>query len=209
MLKRLNGSTLIISVAALLAVASSARADTYTYKYVGYQFSTWFDSGCPPECNVTGEMTFANPIPSNLSWPTSLFSVDPPLSFSFTDGLNTYTSANANFEDLYGLAPCNSIPCVSTGPYQNIEYWGFALVDTAGLELVSLAVLRSNGLILGHDLVVINSPFGLNAQAASDSPGMWSGPFQNQSPTPEPVTLFLVSTGLIGVLGVSRRKGRT
>src|SRR5271166_6516962 len=122
----------IYLMGSLLVIACSSKpavANTFTYQYIGFPFSVWYDSGCPPECSLTGSMTFAQPLPSNLPWTTPLLSVDTLLAFSFTDGVNTYTQSNSTFKQLYGSVVCGSTPCVSTGPGGAIVYWSFALLN--------------------------------------------------------------------------------
>ena len=191
-------------VTLLLSIASPvcASADTFTYNYTGFSFSVWFNSQCPPECNLTGSITFAQPLPSNLPWATPLLGVDVPLSYSFTDGVNTYTSANSTFELLYGSAACGSVPCVGTGPAENMTYWSFALVNTAGLQMISQAypVCNIYGCgTAGYDSIIINTLYGANVQAGSDAPGSWSGPIETIQ-TPEPTGLVLFGIAVVGVV---------
>jgi hypothetical protein len=207
----LTGRLTQLSLLALsLAIGSPipASADTFTYTYVGIPFGVWFDSECPPQCNLTGSMTFAQPLPSNLPWATRLLTVDPPLSYSFSDGLNTYTSANSSFESLYPGYP--SVPLVGTGSSENIIFWSFALVNSSGLQLITQAypVCGIYGCgTSGFDSVIINTPYGTGLQAGASGPGTWSGPVENKSPTPEPSSLFLFGAGLVAVtgLGLSRK----
>ena len=95
--RRLTGRLAQLCLFALpLAICSplSASPTTYTYTCTGFPFSVWSDSGCPPQCNLTGSITFAQPLPSNLTFATLLLKVDPPQSYSFSDGLNTYWLAS-------------------------------------------------------------------------------------------------------------------
>lgn len=127
-------------------------------------------------------MTFAQPLPSNLPWTTPLLSVDTLLSFSFTDGVNTYTQSNSTFKQLYGSVVCGSTPCVSTGPDGAIVYWSLALLNNAGVQMLSegypVAGVYGNS-IAGQDSILINTPYGINLQAGSSAPGAWTGPFES------------------------------
>ena len=168
-------------------------------------FSVWYDSQCPPECQLTGSMAFAQPLPSNLPWATSLLGVDVPLSYSFTDGVNTFSSANSSFELLYGSAPCGAVPCVGTGVAENITFWSFAIVNTAGLQLITQAYPVCNVYGCGSEGgdSIPNTLYGVNVQAGSDAPGNWRGPVES----PEPSSLLLFGTILVGVLrrGIHRK----
>ncbi len=192
-------------IGSLLVIVGSTKpvmANTFTYLYTGFPFSVWFNSGCPPECSLTGSMTFAQPLPSNLPWTTPLLSVDTLLAYSFTDGLNSYTQSNSTFKELYGSTPCDSIPCVATGPGGAITYWSIALLNSAGLQLLSQGYPAQNG-EAGYDSIIINSQYGTNIQAGSSFYGAWTGPIVN---TPEPPSLFPLVMVLLAA--AKRVKGR-
>ena len=190
-----------------LCSPSLANAGTFTYNFTSGPFYTWFDSGCPPQCDLTGSMTFSQALMSNLPWDTSLLGADTVLSYSFTDGLNTFTQANSSFEDMYGISACGNTPCVATGSGGEITLWSIALVNTGGFQMTIEAVPVEGiyGLgVSGSSGVYINTPYGVYLQAGSDSPGSWSGPVENPSPVPEPSTLLL---GLALLLAsIARRK---
>ena len=190
---------------AVLAPVSIAQADTITYSYSGAPFSVWFNSGCPPQCDVTGSITFSESLPANLPWATSL--PIQPLSYSFTDGLNLFSDTNSTFKDAYGDAPCGSTACVGTGANGSIAYWSFAFMNTNGLELV-ITGLPVGGGLSGHDSTTINTAFGLNTQAGSSAPGAWSGPVSNPTaPVPEPSTLLLTCLGV--TIAIFLRRSQT
>lgn len=200
---RKAGVTLVrlFVICSLLTVglARSAVADTYTYSYTGLPFGVWFDSGCPPECSVTGSIPFASPLPANLPWATPLLTVDPPISYSFTDGLNTFTQGNSSFNDQFGSAFDGSTPYIATGNSGSITSW--SLVFSSGnLELI----LATNP---GSDRILISCcSAGVNIQAGSDGPGSWSGPTVNPSPVPEPSSFGMLTTLLACAIGITSRR---
>src|SRR5713226_8768865 len=74
-----------------------------TYTYTGDPF-TYFTGSmppqCPPLCRVTGSFTVVAALPVNLS---SNQQYSPsPISFSFTDGVNTYSPSNSYFIFFFG-----------------------------------------------------------------------------------------------------------
>jgi len=168
----------------------------------------WFNSSCPPECGVTGSITLSNVLPSNLLWATPLLSVDTPLSYSFTDGLNTFTETNSTFSDQFGAAAGGSTPYIATGAGGDITAWSIALSSgNLELRLEALPVVNIYGPgLTGSDSTLISCcSAGVNIQAGSSGPGTWSGPIVNPSPpptpAPEPPTLLLLLTGAASLLG--------
>lgn len=200
------------SVSVLLVVLAlwgpGARADTYKYTYTGVSFSVWFDSGCPPECGLTGWIDLSEPLPDNLPWQTPVLSVDAILGYSFTDGLNTYDSANSSFTLIdSGLATCNSDPCVATNASGGIVSWYFAILNNDGVQLLSEAEYYCGMYgcnTTGHDSIIVNTPYGFELQASASAPGMWSGP--NTVVTPEPMSLLMLGPGALCIVGKFRRR---
>jgi hypothetical protein len=173
----------VISVSFLLLLCfmlpGSVRADTFTYTYTGDLFTQFSLSGqCPSECKITGSFT----VPTRLTGGMSLQSVSP-VSFVFSDGNNNITSGD---EDPTALQFR-----IATNRRGNIDGWYIVLED------------------LSHDLEMqtLNAPaFDLNVRdltaAAGEyqaenmnSPGTWS-----PSAVPEPSSLMLFVTGLLGLL---------
>ena len=179
---------------AMLGIDASAYADTFTYNYTGAPFSVWFNSSCPPQCNgVTGSITFAAPLPANLPWATSLLTVDAPISYSFSDGLNTFNQLNSAFQDQFASAFGGSTPEIATDASGNITSWSIALSE-GNLELILATTPASD-----RTLIKCCSA-GVNIQAGSSAPGTWSGAIVTPSPVPEPATLLLLGTGIVTLL---------
>lgn len=168
-----------------LAFLPPLHADTFTYQYTGFPFSIWYDTECPPECSITGAITFTKPLPSNLPYASFFLSLDSVVSYSFTDGVNAFTNANSSFEDIFVQGVGNS-PYVATDPGGAITAWGIAITNTNGVEIVLQGYPAGNG----FDKSLVNT---YSKGAFSSAPGHWSGPTDN--PVPEPSTLLLVAFG--------------
>ena len=173
-----------------LACAPSATADEITYTYTGNQFTSFGGSAtCPTECNITGSFTLSAPIPSNFSG----FFV--PDSFSFTDGLVTFTKANAT-SFAFGFI---------TDSLGDLTAWNLNFIDPS----ISMFVGTGTSAICPMNCTVTDGSFApsgpnpINYAQVVDDPGKWSSAI---TATPEPSTFVLLGTGILGLAGMARRK---
>ena len=115
--KHLRSQTLYLwlGVCVLLFAEASNAWGTATYSFVSSQFTTFYNTSCPPTCNITGTFTLAQPLQPNLMQNLGGSGSFTPLSFSFTDGVTTFTNLN----------PGESGFNVDTDSHGNIIYWGF------------------------------------------------------------------------------------
>jgi hypothetical protein len=181
---------------ALLALAAafsapSARADTFTYTYTGNDFTGFSTQGGETQQfngadSVTGTLVFAAPLTADMS----LTSVTP-LSFSFTDQVQTFTSSE----------PLSYTLEVGTDGSGQIDNWNIYLQTGAGTTLSPYNILISNP--TAGDIVHYDEVSGVqDDEAVSPNPGSWSV-------TPEPSSLALLSTGLLGAACLARRSPKT
>jgi hypothetical protein len=170
-------SRLAATVSTILLAASTlaAHADT-TYTYTGNPF-TLITPGSPYTTSnfVSGSFMVATPLGDNLN------DVDiTPVSFSFSDGvLSTVDNLS-----LAGFS-------IATDASGDIAAWivVFNFVSDASINFSSIS---------GDIDQAENGSIG-----ASFQPGTWTE--TTNSPVPEPESLMLVGTGLLGVFGVVRR----
>ena len=123
-----------------------------TYSITGNPFTTFTGSAaCPPDCNITGSFTLAQPLAPNLSLATIT-----PVSFRFSVGpyvldQNSATTAAFNY--------------VSTDASGNIIGWYIALSNA------SLSINTSNVNESAADAFQVSSPQG--SASNSNSPATW------------------------------------
>jgi len=153
-----------------------AHADAI-YNYTGQNFTT-VSGSYATSMSVTGSFTLASPLAPNLS-----FDIITPVAFSFSDGVQTFTNSNT-------LAPVFE---VSTDASGHIDLWEVLLFNS---PTASLQTLNTPDGQIGDT--------GIHGLGAGDSfvAGKWSGP---AAAVPEPSSLQLLATGVLGLLGPLRK----
>jgi len=195
-----------------LGIVTSAKA-AVIYAYTGDTFDSIFDDN-PPQ----GAYSNTDFVSVTFTVPELLINLGPsptpitPTSFSISDGRNTFTSAapppRLNFE-------------VITDERAAIAFWqifasnkpfGFSESNlTLGEQWLNIATF--NGIGANDDAGAIsertavfdglcettNLDLGQTMHIVSPNPGVWTV-------VPIPPALYLFGTGLLGLMGVARRK---
>jgi hypothetical protein len=199
--------SLTFCIAVALAVCFSftiwwpclAVADT-TYTYTGMPF-TEFNVGVPQpgtdsctngvgECQLSGFFTVASPVPFNNGFP--VFDLTP-LSFSFTDGVNTITQSTANAFNF----------SIAVGPSGSIQEWDIIMSAGQQSGFGGGNLFLSIGHFFGEGFDIDSTDTTNVGGATSHVAGTWIT--SSPEATPEPSTLFLLGTGLLGLAEVIRR----
>jgi len=180
----------------LLSFATVAQASTI-YTYTGSAFVTF--QGVPPAgvTHISGSFTLAAPLPANMAFTNLYTSGLTPLSISFTDGLNIFTSPDINLDFSVG-----------TDASGNITTWEINLGHNIGG--LSMLTQKVTSFFTGDDSRQENIP-GVNNlwYAGTVHAGTWGAPTStggDPAAVPEPASLALVVSGLIGSAVASRRK---
>ncbi len=176
----------------MLAVAPSASADT-VYTYTGSPFTSFVGGyACPPVCRVTGSFTLPLALPANFG-----FAQIVPSSYAFTDGLNSWNNTNSTSTPLLGSF------AIATNSLGLIAIWDIRLVT--GFNHGTILSIENTQAFIGDESNFCSGGVGCVPTDFAKTPlsGSWSAP----APVPEPTTLLLLVTGLLGLgTKVLRRK---
>ncbi len=175
-------ASLLASAAIVLSTAASAHAETIA---PGIGLSL---------VNGTTNYTFLQTLPGT---------------FVAADGLNSVTVAYASVPGLLDSFTVADV-CLTLGPLAPCKGYTLAISDSnaAGISLgagLSLAAQADTTLTTNLATIKIDGSLGLGAETLNFAlPSTPSSP--GASPVPEPGTLGLMATGLVGAAGAIRRK---
>ena len=174
------------------------------YTYTGNSFTTVSGPYTTSDF-VSGSVTLSSALGSNFASALGpgFSNTVTVVSFSFTDGVKTYTP----------LSPLNYIYFYFlTDPSGNIENWIVGLTDKNGQEAIDS--INEPTFTIDQGSLIDVPPydfFGISRTSGSwtsvDSPPIPDpNPDPTPSPVPEPSTLALLGTGVLGMVGAMRRR---
>jgi hypothetical protein len=190
----------------LMALLPAARADIFTYSYVGKPFTGFFAESCPPTCGITGSFTTSQPLPANTpnganeGYGEEVF----PDSFSFTNGNLTITNSTPGFEP--GLGEPDGAAFIIGSTNGVITTWLFGLVvlypqPADPQSLADLLAYNNNSGNSYDSTEVCPLTGGLCTANAYNHAvlGTWSVTVEQapSAPVPEPTSLILLSTMIV------------
>jgi len=183
---------LCVTALLVLGVASSARADAL-YIYTGTGFTNFDNPTMLPTgvLALNGSVTLPTALGDNFSGFVT------PAAFSFSDGATTITQANLSlpYDSFYFVTN-------SSGAIVNWDVELCAVGPTCAIPVDYVESINTSGSTDDYSLYIdAGGTYGFAYNLSS--PGAWVGPTVT---TPEPSALILLGTGLIGLIGVRRRK---
>jgi hypothetical protein len=178
--------------AGFLCIAASPVWASAIYIYTGSNFDTFNNtSGNPPShdatMNVTVTLEYAGPLLPNLSEQVVI-----PDTFSISDGINSIDNTNWT----------GGLFRVGTDSSGNINSWFIWTTASPGSGISwYIETINSSSISLVWDFGRISTNAWADTASISDAPGTWSV-------VPIPPALWLFGSGLLGLIGVARRKAR-
>jgi len=183
----------------LIVSSSTVTAAIVNYQYTGNTYTEIFLLGEPYESTmrVTGTFTVASPLEGHSGEFT-------PLSWSFNDGVHTLTSAEHFLSNARMTTDSEGMP----------TSWGISVLDLNPpyddrdiLNTISTGS-RSTGTGVDQARLLICIEFEgvcgfepIGSGLSEDVPGSWE-----VSAIPIPAAVWLFGSGLIGLVGMARRK---
>jgi hypothetical protein len=185
-----------------ITVAQTHAAELYIYTYTGNNFTTFSSpSAYDQTMNVT--MTFVFESPQDFG-----SNMDSLISFGISDGINTLTQNNASL-----LTPYSYIHAFNDGVVDSWRIRAESHPDIISNGEIGISIASQHFSLMTSDTVrflecesvggcYISDP-GNERGYVSNDPGLWV-----YDTVPVPPAVWLFGSGLIGLIGVVRRKVR-
>jgi len=183
----------------------SALADTiYSYQGNPFEIVGYTGCGCGPglpfttDDFVSGSFTVSTPLRANRP-----FSSIEPIAFSFSNGVDTLTSNDSFFNFIF------EVGTDSTGA---ITRW-YIVMETAGIPPGYYGISTANTVFGGNPYIAdsgltpttpVISPYDVFGDNGND-PGTWTVSETTPS-TPEPSSIVLLGSGMVGLATLIKRR---
>lgn len=203
------GTTMI----AVLLLLPAAMYGSVVYSYTGNGYTAFPDgaAGYTGSNHITGALIVSDPLQANQSYAWGLGGLEgtPTATDTFLGGF--ISDGTITYSGPFGANPGDQIGniFITTDASGNISQWyfGFCLIDcTANPNLFTTSGIPSfGGVSVDATQASVNAPFDQWFGYNTDAPGTWSA---GVVPTPEPSSLMMLGSGMVGLLGVMRKRLR-
>jgi len=185
--------------ACLLSITVTPAFASFVYNYTGNPYTS-VQSPYDTSMAVTGTLELAAALTPNLTLTTVT-----PLSFSFSDGINTTTDATATLTSSQFEFATDSTGNITAWVVQMFTFDADAPVGQ--LRQSSLLTENNGSSVNDSVLTEICTAFSSTCIASNtaqaqvlDQPGSWT------TVVPIPGAMWLFGSGLLGLVGIARRK---
>ena len=203
-----KAALMVICFLTVVTLASPAIADVYTYTGAPFiTYDTRYGYDYTGMTNISGTITTPSLLAPNTSYSWSWDSGNAPPTYSFTDGQHVITNAG------YNSGTNGTLLEVGTDAQGHITSWWID-VSTAGYSgpPYPSATFFFHGVTpdqgTGHTFTEGFAGLGQHgyyASTADGQQGSWTGGGAPPVTTPEPSTMLLLGSGLIGLAGLRRK----
>jgi VPDSG-CTERM motif len=171
----------------MVLTTTAVQATSFTYDYTGNLFTS-VSGAYTTSDSITGSVTLASPLTANM--PLTNFT---PLAFSFFDGVDTITDANATFTTF-------NFATDSTGI---VEWYVTLTYDPPGVVIQSIFTINVPSAALFQEEAGYANAIGFG-DARGNSPGQWTGLVVPATVPDTGSTLVLLFVALFGLFGLNR-----
>jgi hypothetical protein len=201
---RLSGAV----CACLLCIIEPHAVASVVYSYTGNPYTHIYSGSYTDAMFITATLMLAQPLAPNIGdpWDPQLIT---PTAFSFSDGINTITDGDDGVVGGIRLTTDNAGNITSWAIGATMNYYN----ATVGAQILDIYSSRTPVTDDNQDLVTAGTceavyVSGLcktinehGSALTNINPGSWT-----VSTVPTPPALYLFGSGLIGLIGIARRK---
>ena len=195
-------SIIVATCAYALVTTSSASYGAVTYVYTGNPFDTFsLPTSYDASMSVSATITLDSPLLPNMP-----LTVVTPISYTVTDGISVISPVNATFSTFI----------FSTDAAANIAAWDIRAQDNTPYEasgdkqrtVLSINTQNPQDVGIINTCVVFNTFAGSCGFITSDNAKVFDASGSWEAVVPVPAAIWLFGSGLLGLIGVARRKVR-
>ena len=184
-----------IAIVCLAVVTATPTIASVVYSYEGNNFDTFsFPSSYNAAMSVSGSLTLASPLGMYFGGTVT------PLSFTFSDGINTFTESNTDYSGFR----------FNTDATGAITQWAIEMYidvpDPVKIGDTFFYLMSQNVVDMGSMETCISISYTGSCSIGIDNGVIEPANVSGWSVVPVPPAVWLFGSGLIGLIGIARRK---